>query len=545
MSVQVKNLILADKFKLLCDLTILDNPKKVWSARAYYKAADILSALDIPASTVNDFKKFDGIGSSIADKIADFIQSGTTTQLEYLRTKHPGAEEALKLTSVSGIGVKKALGLYKQGITSFDALVKACDAGLISNGQIVRGVKMAQKSHGRLPINVVMPVVTPILESLRTMPEVLMAEFAGSARRGRETVKDVDIILVASDREKVRRHFLTFGEELIAGDDKARIFVPVNAKTVVQVDLLFTVYDSWGSSLAYFTGSKEHNIALRRLANQRGLTFNEHGFFKLTGERLGGAYESELYELLDLPWCPPELREGDELLTSIPDLVTSEDIWGDFHMHSTYSSDARSSVLEMALAAKERGLKVIGITDHVEPQYGWQPSGIGTRREEIRQAEEITGLTILAGAEIGVNPDGTLVDRIDLNDHDYMIASIHRRHSENPVDRLIAAMQQHPNIRFIGHPTGRMHSRRDIPDDDWDRLFEACVKHNVALEINGPRMDLPVVMIKRAKEFGCKFVINSDAHADTQLGWQDFGISLARRGSVTKDDLFNPAGELE
>jgi DNA polymerase (family 10) len=535
-------MILADKFRLLGDLTVLDGAKNAsWKAKSYYKAADILASLDIPASTVSDFQQFDGIGKSIAEKIGDFSRSGTTVQLELLRAKHPGAEDALGLTSVSGIGVKKAIKLYKdEGIKTFEDLVKACDAGKISNGQIVRGVALAQKSAGRLPITQVMPVVRPILESLRAMPEVVRAEFAGSARRGRETVRDVDILVVATDREVVKDYFLTLGEELIAGEKKARIFAPINARISIQVDLLFCEDNAWGSSLAYFTGSKEHNIALRSLANQKGYTFNEHGFYKLSGERVGGSTESELYKLLDLPWCPPELREGHVLLTSIPDLVEPGDFWGDWHMHSTYSSDAKSTVMEMAVAAKAKGLRVIGFTDHVEKQYQWQPEDIPKRRKEIEAAINATGIMIYAGAEVGVNLDGTLVDRIDLDAQDYLIASIHRSHSKDPVDRLIKAMTAHPKVRFIGHPTGRMLGRRDIPDDDWDRLFQACATNGVALEINGPRLDLPVNLIKRAKSFGCKFVVNSDAHHTSQLVWQDYGITLARRAGLNMDDLQIP-----
>jgi DNA polymerase (family 10) len=542
MSIQIKNIILAEKFKLLGDLTVLDGDKgAMWKSKTYYKAADILSGLDIPATSVGDFESFNGIGKSTAKKIVDFIKSGTTVQLELLRAKHPGAEDALALTSVSGIGVKKALKLYNDfGIQNFDDLSKACDAGKISNGQIVRGVALAKKSAGRLPITTVMPVVRPILDSLRAMPEVTRAEFAGSARRGRETVRDIDILVVATDREVVKKYFLTLGEELIAGKKKARIFAPIDSRISVQVDLLFCEDDAWGSSIAYFTGSKEHNIALRTLANQKGYTFNEHGYYKATGERVGGATELELYELLGLPWCPPELREGDTLLAIVPDLVKSGDFWGDWHMHSTYSSDAKSTVMEMAVAAKAKGLKVIGFTDHVEKQYQWRPEDIPKRREEIEAAISATGIQIYAGAEVGVNLDGTLVDRIDLDAQDYLIASIHRSHAKEPVDRLIKAMTAHPKVMIIGHPTGRMLGRRDIPDDDWDRLFQACAINNVALEINGPRLDLPVNLIRRAKALGCKFVVNSDAHHTSQLTWQNYGITLARRAGLTLDDLQIP-----
>jgi DNA polymerase (family X) len=540
MSVQHKNLIISNQLKLIGNLITLDGSQNAtWRAKAYYKAADLLSTLDVPAQDVNDFQNFSGIGKNISEVITELISSGSSSRLDELKKKYPNAEDAFKLTVVSGVGNKKAMDLYKLGITNLQQLSDACDAGKISNKQIVQGVKLALRSRGRLSISEVYPLMLPILLALRSQPEVLRAEFAGSVRRGSETVKDVDIIVVSNNPQQTSAKFLSFGETLIAGNEKARIMVPIDDYTSVQVDLLFTQPNSFGSALSYFTGSKEHNIALRKLANLKGHTLNEHGFFDLSGNRWGGSSEEELYQKLNLPWCPPELREGDNLLTEIPKLIEASDLYGDFHNHTKYSSDAKNSVDEMVKAAAERGLRVYGITDHVEVQYGWLPEQIETRRQEINDASNKYDIKVLSGAEVGVNLDGSLIDRIDLNKMDYLIASIHKQHGTNPVDRLIKAMEN-PKVKIIGHPTGRIIGRRDIPIDDWDKLFEVAASKNVAIEINGPRLDLPVELIVKAKSKGCKFVLNSDAHSIEQLGWQYFSLKLARRAALIKEDLSIP-----
>jgi DNA polymerase (family 10) len=539
MSAQIGNVVLAEKLRLIGNLLTLDGAS-VWKVRAYNNAAEVLTGLDVPATTVNDFSSYEGIGSSTASVIEDIIKTGTTSQLESLKKKYPNAEDAFKLTCVSGVGVKKAIGLYNQGITNLEQLAAACEAGKISNSNIVRGVQLALKSRGRLPLNEVLPIILPLLGKLRSSEEVIRAEFAGSVRRGKETIKDVDVIVCSTDRAKTVALFKTFGDLLVEGDEKVRVMVPVDAATSVQFDLLLTEEESFGAALCYFTGSKEHNVALRSLAKSKGYTINEHGFYTIAGKKVGGKEEKELYDLLGLPWVPPELREGSELLTKIPDLVTSGDIDGDFHTHSKWSADAVDSIMDMALAARDKGLKYFGITDHVESQYGWDPEKVDERINEIRAAEAATGIKIFAAAEVGVTSDGELIDRIDLDKQDYLIASIHIAHHKNPVERLIKAIQ-HPKVKIVGHPTGLMMGKRDIPEGDWEALFRECAARGVALEINGARMDLPVDLIKKAKSVGCKFVINSDAHAVGQLFWQGVGITLARRAGLEKSDLMKPA----
>jgi DNA polymerase (family X) len=545
MSIQKKNMLVSDQLMLMADLEAL-SPKGMWPAKAYKKAAETVRGLDIPIDTVGDLKSLSGVGVSISEKIMDIINTGTCPKLDALKLAHPAVLNSRELLVVPGVGAKTAVKLYKKGITTLLELSKACDDGTVTTGSIKRGVKLALKTQGRIPIYDALPVVTPILDVVRAMDVVDSAVFVGSIARGKETIKDVDIVVVSRDREAVINKFLEYGEELIRGEQKARIIVPINNRTSVQVDLLFTTHKSWGAATMYFTGSKEHNIAVRRRANDRGMTLNEHGLTRLSdGKLIAGTTQAGIYEALDLAYQPEELREGDTIYplkksARPPKLVSHEDIYSDWHMHTVWSRDARSTFLEMAVEAKRLGLKTIGVTDHTEVQYGWDPLKIDDRRLEAEAAAEATGLTIYAGCETGVNPDGTL-DWSDeyLNKMDYVIASIHRQHSKNPVDRLIAAAR-HPKVKIIGHPTGRMLNRREIPDDDWDKLFEVCAEENVLVEINGPRLDLEPGLIRRAKAKGCKFVLSSDAHHVSHLPWMRYALMNARRAGLTVEDLEIP-----
>lgn len=538
MSVQKKNAQLANELKTLADLTDIDGGS-FWTIKAYRSAAETIRNLDVPISSVSDLTGLPGIGKGIAKKIKQYLTQGYIQDLIELEASYP--IEALSMTVVPGIGAKTAFKYHAKGIRNFDELVKAAEDGKISNQNIMRGIKLALKSRGRIPINEVLPAVTPILEALRDSPYVDRVEFAGSVRRGKETVKDVDILVVSNNRPAAVKIFQQFGEELVNGDDKSRIIAPVDAHTSVQVDLLFCPADEFGAALAYFTGSKEHNIALRLLANKKGMKINEHGFWSLsTGERLGGGEEQELYDLLGLPFCPPELREGDALLKKIPNLVSRADITTDWHMHTIWSSDAKNTFEEMATVAKARGLRAIGVSDHTEKQYGWDPNLIDKRRAEAEVAAKKVGITIYAGCETGINHDGTL-DWPDeyLDKMDFVIASIHKSHHKNVTERLIAAAR-HPKVKFIGHPSGRMIGRRDIPEADWKAIFKVCAEEDVIVEINGARIDLPVHLIRLARACGCKFILNSDAHSIRQFHWQDTAILTARRAGLTKDDLMIP-----
>lgn len=541
MSFQKRNIALADNFNRLADLTDIDGGS-FWSIKAYRNAADTIRNLDVPVSSIGDLTGLPGIGKGISKKISEYLKNGYIKDLVELESVYP--IEALTMTVVPGIGAKTAFKYHSNGIKNFEELVSAADKGLIKNENIMRGIKLAVKSRGRFSRNEIMPVVSPIIQALRESEYVIRAEFAGSVRRGKETVKDVDILVSASNKKEAVKLFQFFGEELVNGEDKSRIIAPVDAHTSVQVDLLFCPENEFGSALAYFTGSKEHNIAIRILANKKGMKVNEHGFWCLkTGKRLGGREEIELYELLGIPFCPPELREGDSLLSEIPDIISRADITTDWHMHTTWSSDAKNSFKEMAVAAKSRGLSAIGVSDHTEKQYGWNPELIEERRREAAEAELETGIKIYAGCETGINQDGSL-DWPDeyLDKMDFVIASIHKSHNKSVTERLISAAK-HPMVNIIGHPTGRIIGRRDIPEADWKEVFRVCKEEDVLLEINGARIDLSDSLIRLAKSVGCKFVISSDAHSTEHFIWQDTAIITARRAGLVIEDLEIPKVE--
>lgn len=543
MSFQKTNICIADKFNTLANLTEVSGGS-IWSIKAYKNAAETIKNFDFPISSVNDLTYIPGIGKGIAAKIKEYLANGFIKELSELEAIYP--VEALTMTVVPGIGAKTAFKFYKQGIRNFDELVKAAEAGNISNENILRGIKLAVKSSGRLPLDIVLPVVNKVLNALRQSEHVVRAEFAGSVRRGKETVKDVDILVVSTNRKKTVEIFQQFGEELINGDDKSRIIAPIDLNTSIQVDLLFCPNDEFGAALAYFTGSKEHNIEIRTLAKKNGLRINEHGFWNIfTGEKLGGSEESELYDLLGLDFYPPEYREEGATLYRLPKLINKEDITTDWHMHTKWSSDAHNSFEEMALEAKSRGLKAIGVSDHTEKQYGWNPDKIDERRLEAKNAENKVGIKIYAGCETGINLDGTL-DWPDeyLDKMDFVIASIHKSHSKDVTERLIAAAKN-PKVDIIGHITGRIVGRREIPDADWERIFKACAENNVLVEINGARRDPTTELIRLARSVGCKFVVNSDAHSASNFDWHDAAILTARRAGLTKNDLKIPGDNYE
>lgn len=539
MSYMQTNVELAKKLNLLINLMHLHGVS-IWKIKTYEKALHIVRNLNVDSSSIKDFSIYDGIGKGTSKVIKEILQTGSCSYIDELSKEYPNLEDALKLTSVRGVGIKTAVNLYRAGIKTVQELSDACDSGVVTNKQIVGGVKLALKSSGRLPITKVLPVLEPLLNRIRNLPEVERAEFCGSIRRGMDTVKDADVIVLSNDREKTSKFFLSLGEPIVDGTDKLRVIIPVDLMNSIQFDLLFADKRSFGSSILYFTGSKEHNISMRQRALEIGLTLNEHGFCERNGgPRFGGETEEGVYKRLSIPYHPPELREGYDLKSSIPNLIKRSHIISDWHMHTTYSADAKDSILDMSIAAKKFGLTTIGFTDHVEENYGWMPCDVDKRIDEIRMAEETVGIKIYAAAEVGVTKDGNLIDRIPLDRQDYIIASIHRMHDFNPTKRLIKAVK-HPKVKILGHPTGRIVGVRDIPDCDWRELFKVCYNEGVLIEINGARMDPPEHIIAIAKHEGCKFVINSDAHSASQLNFSNYALMIARRAGLTIEDISTP-----
>lgn len=536
MSVQLSNITLAEQLSTLADLSEMEGANK-YKINAYRKAAKTISGMGTPISSVKDLQGLPGIGKSIAKMVEEFLEYKVILDLAVLRDKYP--PEALTMTQVSGVGPKRAYKFYNEGIHNLQELIEACEAGKISNQNIVKGAMLAKHYQGRTPITRAYVAIASLLDDIRNQSEVDRADFAGSVRRGKETIKDVDLLVVSNDQNATIEKFLTYGEELVRGEEKARIILPLTSTHTIQVDILFATKDDWGSKLAYFTGSVEHNVAMRKRAISLGYKLNEHGLWS-GNTRVAGETEESIYQVLGIPYCPPELREGNELLDEVPEIISFDDITTDWHTHSTYSSDAKGTIDQMVAAAAARGLKSIGITDHVEAMFKWDPLTVGDRIKECYKASKKYGIMVYPSAEVGIRPDGSLEDRIDLNIHDYLVASIHHSLKKNTVSRIIKAIGENSKIKIIGHPTTRIIGRRDVPDDDWDLLFKTCSEKNIALEINGARGDLSVDYIKRAKELGCKFTLSSDAHDVNQLSLIDIAIRFARRAGLTKKDLVKP-----
>ena len=375
---------------------------------------------------------------------------------------------------------------------------------------------------------------------------------AGSYRRGKETVGDLDVLVDSDEFDAVMDHFGEFPpiDEVIArGDTK----MSVRLDSGLQIDLRVVPTESFGAALQYFTGSKEHNVALRGLAKNRGLKINEYGVFRLDDEKqIAGSTEDEVYRTMDLPTFPPELREnrGEFDLAAegdLPELITLADIRGDLHMHTT-ASDGRASIEEMAAAAKARGLEYIAITDHskrVSMARGLDADRLRTQWDEIDQLnEKLKGITVLKGIELDILEDG----RLDLEDDvlalaDWVVASIHygqKQPREKITERIVGALAN-PHVCAIAHPTGRILNRREPYDVDLEAVFAKAVEHGKLLELNAnpARLDLNEIYCAAARRQGIPIVINTDAHSVEGLDVLRFGIVQARRAGLTKGDVAN------
>jgi DNA polymerase (family X) len=558
------------------------NPFRV---RAYRNAARRItdfpeSLSSVVADPKRDLTEIEGIGKDLAEKIAELVESGKLAMLEELRAEVP--EGVMALLRIPGLGPKKAAVLFHElKITSLDMLRAACEADRVSGlkgfgkktqEKILAGISFAATADERMYWAEADEIVQEILVHMRKLKGIKQIEAAGSYRRGKETIGDLDLLVEANDADAAMEQLLKFEERAtVIGRGETKL--SIRLARGLQIDLRVVQKKSFGAALQYFTGSKDHNVIMRGMAKDRGLKINEYGVFRVPakskkkddGEEdaaaekdpdspnyVAGRTEAEVYATLDLPCFPPEIREARQEFQwaaagKLPKLIALTDLVGDLHMHTT-ASDGKASLREMVTAAQERGLKYIAITDHskrVSMANGLDPARLRKQWKEIDKLnKELDDFVVLKGIECDILEKGgmDLPDDV-LAEGDWVIASVHygqQQPREQITERILGALEN-PHVSIIAHPTGRIINRREPYAVDLDQVFAAAVKHRKFLELNAnpARLDLDDIQCAAAKRHGIPLVISSDAHNTGGLNVLRYGILQARRAGLTAADVAN------
>jgi len=528
---------------------------------AYRKAARVLEDLteDIEAiAKKGKLREIPGVGEGIAKKIEEYLKTGKMKKYEEALSGIP--EGLLELLEIQNLGAKTISLAHKElGVKNLDDLKRVIEDGslakLFGMGEkkvenIKKGIEIYEQAHERIPIYEALTIVEDVIEYLKNAPGISQISPAGSLRRMKETVGDIDILATGKNGREIIEFFTKYpnvDRVLASGKTKGSIMVKTE-KGKKQVDLRIVDEDCYGAALQYFTGSKAHNIRLRSMAKEKGLKISEYGVFR-DDKKIAGRTEEEVYKILNLPWIPPEIREdrGEiecALENKLPDLIDYTDIRGDLHVHSNYS-DGHSTIEEIAEHAKSLGYEYIAICDHsqsVKYAHGLTEDRLKRQIEEIDKLNErITGIKILKGIEVDILPDGKLdFPNEILAQLDYVVASIHIGFKKNVTERMLSALEN-PYVHTLAHPTGRLISKREGYDVDLDKVFEAALKNNKILELNAyyDRLDLNEINLRKAKEMGIKIAIGTDAHHIGGMRMMRFGVGIARRGWLEKKDVIN------
>ncbi len=558
----MRNTELAQLFReVALYLEMQDEPFK---PRAYEKVAYALEALEEPVTEVykrggvKGLREIPGVGQAIAEKIEEIIQTGKLRYYEELKREVP--VDVRGLTAIEGVGPKSVKVLYeKLGVKEVSDLEQIARAGKIRNlphfgekmeQKILKGIEFLKQGSGRFPLGSVLPLITEIETRLRGLAEVSDVVVAGSMRRRKETVGDADILATSQRPEKVMDFFVSM-PEVMHVHGKGQTKTMIKLKNGMDVDLRVVTRESFGAALNYFTGSKDHNVALRRIAQEKGLKLNEYGLFR-GSKPIAGKTEEEIYKALGLSFIPPEIREDQGEIEAakkgeLPDLVGYQDLRGDLQTQTTWT-DGANSIEEMIEEAKRLGLEYIAITDHTK---GLAMTGGSDEKKLLKQMAEIDkinqslkGFTVLKGAEVNINKDGTL----DIKDEvlaqlDVVGIAVHSHFNlprREMTERIVKAMRNsHADILF--HPTGRVIQKREPYDVDMDAIIRTAKETGTALEIDAypDRLDLKDEHIRKAVEAGVKLVIDSDAHSVNHIRFLEFGVAQARRGWAGKKDVIN------
>ena len=556
----MKNREIADMFEAIADMLELLGGN-AFRVNSYRKASRVIGDLTDDVADLAEaggLQKLPGIGASTAKKIVEYLETGTMERYEELAAEVP--EGVIEMMHVPGVGPKTAGLVYKEaGIDSVTGLAEAIEAGQLTDlpglgpkklENILKGVAVYLAGQERVLLGRALPVAEEIAEAMRKVPGVGQVLPAGSLRRRRETVGDIDILVASTEGKAVVEAFVGLRQVrdvLAAGETKGSVRVEGG----LQVDCRVVPPESFGAAAQYFTGSKAHNVRLREIAIGKKLKLNEYGVFS-GDEPVAGETEEAVYAALGLPWVPPELREDRGEIEAaqageLPDLVELDDVQGDLHLHSTWS-DGGASIEQMAEACRALGYRYLCVTDHSQSLTiagGLSPEQLARQREEIDELNRtLEGFRILSGCEVDILGDGSL----DLPDDvlaglDFVIASIHTgmTQSADRITRRIIAAMEHPHVHAIAHPTGRIIGQREPYAIDFEALVRAAADTGTALEINAyvERLDLNDVHARAARDAGVRLVIDTDAHAPDQLAMMRFGVATARRGWATRADVLN------
>jgi DNA polymerase (family 10) len=585
----MENIEIAAALTEMADLLEIRGGTNPFRIRAYRNAVLTVTEHPLPLRKLveqeADLTDLPAIGKDMAGHITELVRTGRLPALEELGLEVP--RSLVLLTRLPGVGPKRTHRLWKElGITRLEELAEAAEEGRIaglegfgekSQEKILRAIERYRRRTGRFGLATADQLVQPLLEYLREDPHVEQLTVAGSYRRRRETVGDVDVLAIASDPAPVMERFVGYPqvrEVDKAGDTRGT----VHLVSGLQVDLRILPEDSYGAAMVYFTGSKEHNVALRQRALERGLSISEYGVFELAesgqdvgdeavvsttgrglGERVAGRTEEDVYQAVGLPLIPPEMRENRGEIAAadrgeLPDLIRLEDVRGDLQMHSTWS-DGKQSIEEMLEACAERGYEYLALTDHSKALAMTGGLDAAKLREQWKEIAEVTArhpeIRLLRSMEVDILADGSL----DLEDEmleqlDLVVVSIHSKlnlPAAKQTARILRALQ-HPCASVLAHPTGRIINRRDPMDFDLEEVLACAAQHKVAVELNAHpgRLDLRDTHVMQARKQGVKVVISTDAHRIADLDLMSYGVEQARRAWLEPSDVLNtlPAEEL-
>jgi DNA polymerase (family 10) len=540
----------------------------VFRINAYRNGARTIEQLETNLADVvaaGKLGEIRGIGDTLREKITTLVTTGRLPYYEDLKASIPAG--LLQMMRVQGVGPKKVKALYDQlGIDSLEKLKAACEAGEIAKlkgfgaktqDNILSGIERLSQMGERVRIDQALPLATRIVEELSKVPGVVRIQLCGSLRRRRETVKDIDIVASAEDAGPVMQRFVTLPQVVEVtghGDTKSSVIVAEGGgreRVMMNADLRVVKDSQYASAVHHFTGSKEHNVALRGIAQRRGMKINEYELLGPKGP-IPVKEEADIYQALGMDYIPPEMRENTgEVEVSeehkVPHLIELGDLQGTFHCHTTWS-DGANSLDQMAEAAKKLGLKYLGIADHSQSAHyagGLSPERVAQQQALIDALNaKMKGFRVFKGIESDIRADGNLdYDDDVLASFDYIVGSIHSHMNmtEAEMTARICKALSHPRLTMLGHATGRLLLRREGYKVDLEAVIKTAAKHNKMIEINAHpmRLDLDWVHVKRAKQLGVRIVINPDAHSIGDIAFVRYGIDVARRGWLEKGDVFN------